>query len=1010
MEIATLSLLRHVITRLSAASVSGQIVKVCAGGALEVNVGAAEQVGARERAELTRLGARHIASASKGPRRGRPAFGVFHVALPHDRIDDVAALDWVRVISTPGYGQADDHPTNPINSQGVALHNADDVQARGINGTGVTVGVISTGVPNLAAGDLPAVTVNNAGCTGRAACDEGTAMLEIVHDMAPGAGLMFDAGAGGGTAGHIAAQDWLAANGADVITEDLAFDDEPAFEYGVVAANGDDVAANGVTMHSSAGNLGNAHTARVAATGTGQGPDGGTGPCAGGEPDNAVAVAGGTDNTFDVVVPTVTPAIRGTLTLQWSEPRMVAPPIGRGGFTNLDLYVLDSTGTTCVMQSNGAQGLGTGDTIEQIQNLPAGNYKVVVDVENAPAGVAVPTLDLRMRNVNATDTTTRAGSVNPDSNYTGLATSAGALNSQAAGALEAFSAGGPVQLLTTTQCPANDPAPCGAGVAGTLNQTAGAPTWSAADNVSHTGAGGFSNPFSGTSAAAPHAAGCDALLRDELNQPAAAPAVTNARLRATAQDIAGPGIDNDTGAGRLDCLQAVNDAPTADAGGPYETREGQNVTLDGSGSTDPDTGDTLTYAWDLDGDGDFDDASVAKPTFSLVGRDGDFTVGVRVTDTADATSTDTATVKVTNVAPALSAITTNSPKAENTAMSISGTITDPGWRDPLSLTIDFGDGNGSQTLTGVEENDRPDATITYDVSHVYGDDGSFTVKVCGADDDTPEQCVTKQVTVTNVAPTAAIDGGDATVINGIPIILSHAGAAVDVAGRSTDPGSDDLTLRWNWDDGPPLIDSSTTYLVNPPNIDPDPSPSVQPRDVTDETAHAFGQACTYDIGFSALDDDGGASATDTIKVLITGNADEGEPSGYWAHQYRGRGEIAFSTVTLGCYLEIADLVSRVFHGVRDVSTLKKAQTLLFSQGTSVSKWDQFDRDLLTALLNFANGSVEWDEQVDTNADGVADTSFGAAVQAAETVRLTANATAAQIDAQRRKLQSINDTI
>ena len=97
-------------------------------------------------------------------------------------------------------------------------------------------------------------------------------MLEIVHDMAPGAGLMFDTQ--NGVAGHAAAQANLVANGADVITEDLAFDTEPAFQSGLLASTGDAIAAAGVPVHSSAGNMGQRHAARVTATGTGGGPDG----------------------------------------------------------------------------------------------------------------------------------------------------------------------------------------------------------------------------------------------------------------------------------------------------------------------------------------------------------------------------------------------------------------------------------------------------------------------------------------------------------------------------------------------------------------------------------------------------------------------------------------------------------------------------------------------------------------------------------------------------------------
>ena len=60
-------------------------------------------------------------------------------------------------------------------------------------------------------------------------------------------------------------------------------------------------------------------------------------------------------------------------------------------------------------------------------------------------------------------------------------------------------------------------------------------------------------------------------------------------------------------------ITVLNQPPAADAGGPYTVPEGSSVQLDGTGSYDPDPGDTLTYAWDLDNDGTFETAG-ATPT------------------------------------------------------------------------------------------------------------------------------------------------------------------------------------------------------------------------------------------------------------------------------------------------------------------------------------------------------------------------------------------------------------
>jgi hypothetical protein len=116
-------------------------------------------------------------------------------------------------------------------------------------------------------------------------------------------------------------------------------------------------------------------------------------------------------------------------------------------------------------------------------------------------------------------------------------------------------------------------------------------------------------------------------------------------------------------------LTATNSAPVADAGGPYTAASGTSIVLDGSGSTDTQQASSaLGYAWDLDGDGAYDDSTSRTPTFNATGSAGNHTVGLRVTDDGALTGTDTATVNVTvaTFGPAPTTTTTTGPTTSTT--------------------------------------------------------------------------------------------------------------------------------------------------------------------------------------------------------------------------------------------------------------------------------------------------------------------------------------------------------
>jgi hypothetical protein len=446
----------------------------------------------------------------------------------------------------------------------------------------------------------------------------------------------------------------------------------------------------------------------------------------------------------------------------------------------------------------------------------------------------------------------------------------------------------------------------------------------------------------------------------------------------------------------------VNDPPVANADGPYVTSEGTDVALSGS-ATDTENDTPFTFEWDFDNDGLFDDAAGPTPSFTDVGQDGVFPVCLRVTDSVGDAGVSCSTVTVTNVAPSIDTLGNDGPVDENSPVTVSGTASDPGWLDVLSATVDWGDGTPLEALPGVGEQDRPDATLAFSGTHVYGDNGGFTVEVCVADDDT-QTCDTTDVTVDNVDPAVTIDESGTTLINGIPTFLGEIGVPLDAPANATDPGSDDLTFTWDWDDGQP--DDVQVSLVNPPNPDPFPSPTIQPRNVTLTATHTYLDGCLYELRVTVVDDDAG-SGFDTANVVIVGNADHTRSAGYWHHQYRQKGHVDFDTATLQCYLDIVGFMSTVFDEVNDASTLANALAVLAPGGNGGNALPIFDRQLLAVWLNFANGAISLNELVDTDDNGNPDTPFAVAVATAETVRLDPTSTRAELLAQKDIIEAIN---
>jgi hypothetical protein len=170
-------------------------------------------------------------------------------------------------------------------SQGVALQRVDRVQRAGVDGRGVTIAALSDsydaavldpkGEPqtihaeqDVQSGDLPGpanprnrqpVVVLEDLPADDANTDEGRAMLQIAHDVAPGSKLCFATAFTGlvGFADNVRAlADRSGPCGADVVVDDVSYFDEPMFSDSVLSDAIDEVAAKGTHYFSAVGNEG----------------------------------------------------------------------------------------------------------------------------------------------------------------------------------------------------------------------------------------------------------------------------------------------------------------------------------------------------------------------------------------------------------------------------------------------------------------------------------------------------------------------------------------------------------------------------------------------------------------------------------------------------------------------------------------------------------------------------------------------------------------------------------
>jgi hypothetical protein len=277
--------------------------------------------------------------------------------------------------------------TGAVTTQGDFAQGSQQLRAANaaLSGVGVTVGVISdsfncykvyeqanSGVPasgangyasngftadyahDIQTGDLPSGVnvLEEAPCTQFGApiflpdTDEGRAMLQIVHDVAPGASLAFYTAdvSEADFANGIGA---LAKAGATVEADDVGYPDEPYFQDGILSQAIDAVAAQGVAYFSAAGN--DAENSYETTTPSFATPASGSGPQPG---EMLLGFTGAGQPTVTALPVTLPPLVPGEfifITLQWDQPYVTGAPGSPGASSRLDLCISGQGGGDVVL-------------------------------------------------------------------------------------------------------------------------------------------------------------------------------------------------------------------------------------------------------------------------------------------------------------------------------------------------------------------------------------------------------------------------------------------------------------------------------------------------------------------------------------------------------------------------------------------------------------------------------------------------------------------------------------
>lgn len=240
-----------------------------------------------------------------------------------------------------------------LNSIGLATNAGDQAmftdvvkKQQGVDGSGIKIGVLSDSYnclagadADIASGDLPGnvLVVREYPFCEEGASDEGRAMMQLIHDIAPGARLLFHT-AFESPVGFAQGIIDLADLGADIIVDDISWLLMPMVQEGPIAQAVNEVAQRGVVYFSAAGNNGRQSYQQAFRKVT---------TASGALAHDFGQAAGRASDIYQKI--TIPQGVEVRVVLQWDNPARIAG--GAGATADLDLFVLDSAKNRVITSS-----------------------------------------------------------------------------------------------------------------------------------------------------------------------------------------------------------------------------------------------------------------------------------------------------------------------------------------------------------------------------------------------------------------------------------------------------------------------------------------------------------------------------------------------------------------------------------------------------------------------------------------------------------------------------------